>query len=796
MEEINLDLNNLFNLSYNFEGLKILLSSIAKNQDRMMGKIKELEKASRQNTNKLESMISGEIEIKSNSKDKNNIINKEKNIIQNLNIFNDNNNNTEKKITKKEKKDENSFDSKDDKDNKLLIIELENRIYNLENEYKDLKSFIPVYEKSHTLNDILDEHKVNINNINENMNEMNSKINSMKDNMEQINLKMGEFSIYDIFKDTNISGDIDAAKVLIKALEKKVFDKFKFSEDKIKKDEEDLLKLKNDLTNLKNSSNFEARNLSYLKEQILKIPKDVEEIRKNLSERIMKNKEYIDKVKEKSSNNIKEINVNINTIKKDIQNLEEKINNKIEEIENNIKKEADDENPSTDRNGVKADEFQSFKEAILKKCNSLEKKYNSLNSNIKPEVLEEKIYQLQKELQNKKPSQQDFYNLSELVQTHNDYLENIKNENSNMDENIKKMRDTMSLINKKCEDLILQNIRSNKNNEDSEESKSRQNLFLAKLDDYVETTIFNEFIREETKLNEKFKKDIDAYKQFNDEVIETLKKAASIQDLKNLEDYLVDLFEEFKDKISKLYPKKSDVNKNFKSIELQIKQLYEMILKRDERTDNWMLAKKPIGGFSCASCENYLGDLKENGEKVYWNQLPEYEKDINNNRIGNGFSRILNLVNIKKENRNDKNEDINNILLKSEIERSDYGKIINKEDKKDDNDKSKFNATGYNINRRKKNDYININIETNTKTVPDMNIHNEVNNGFNTQRLRLTAVEGKNIFKEIRNKKTENNPSLPPITFRNEDKDNIDIYEEGKEQKNEPKLIKIVKKKK
>ena len=66
MEEINLDLNNLFNLSYNFEGLKILLSSIAKNQDRMMGKIKELEKASRQNTNKLESMISGEIEIKSN----------------------------------------------------------------------------------------------------------------------------------------------------------------------------------------------------------------------------------------------------------------------------------------------------------------------------------------------------------------------------------------------------------------------------------------------------------------------------------------------------------------------------------------------------------------------------------------------------------------------------------------------------------------------------------------------------------------------------------------------------------
>ena len=43
MEEINLDLNNLFNLSYSFEGLKLLLTSFAKNQDKMIQKIKEIE---------------------------------------------------------------------------------------------------------------------------------------------------------------------------------------------------------------------------------------------------------------------------------------------------------------------------------------------------------------------------------------------------------------------------------------------------------------------------------------------------------------------------------------------------------------------------------------------------------------------------------------------------------------------------------------------------------------------------------------------------------------------------------
>ena len=44
METINLDFNNLFNLSYNFEGLKFLLTSFSKNQNAMQEKIKELEK--------------------------------------------------------------------------------------------------------------------------------------------------------------------------------------------------------------------------------------------------------------------------------------------------------------------------------------------------------------------------------------------------------------------------------------------------------------------------------------------------------------------------------------------------------------------------------------------------------------------------------------------------------------------------------------------------------------------------------------------------------------------------------
>ena len=788
MEQINLDLNNLFNLSYNFEGLKILLTSIAKNQDVMMAKIKDLEKNSKQDENKLESIISGKIKI-------NQPLNIEENPPKE--------NGEKKEIIKKEiiidKKEENSFDSKEDKDNHLILIELENRIFNLENLFKDLKSFIPVYDKTQTLNDILDEHKVNIFDMNEDIKQIKEDIGNMKENVEQIKLKVSEFDIYDILKDTNISGDVDVAKLLIQSLEKKVFEKFKFDEEKIKKDEEDLLKLKNELTNLKNSSNFETRNLSFLKEQILKIPKDIEVIRTNLSQRITKNKEYIDKVKEKSSNNKKEINNNINGIKQDIQNLEERINNRFEDFENNLKKENEEENQSSEI--IKNEEFNNFKDAILKRFNSLEKKINALNSDIKPEVLNEKIEELKLEFKKRKPSEKEYYDLIEKFQNQSDNIDILKNENGNTQDDVRKLREYVSVVNRKCENLILQNISSNKNDEESENNHAQKNLFLSKLDDYVETTVFAEFIKEESKIKEKFKKDIDNHKHFNEEIIETLKKAASIHDLKSLEDYLVDLFEEFKDKAYKYFPRKSDVNKNLRALELQIKQLYDLIIKKDERTDNWMLAKKPIGGFSCASCENYLGDLKENDEKVFWNQFPEHDnKDININRIGNGFSRILNMINVKNESSNDDN---NILLFKSDIDKPDYGQILNKDNKKDleineikNKEKTNFNSTQYNVKKRNKNIFRN-NIETNTTiTQPDNNnMTEETNSGFNTQRLRLTARDGTNIFKEVKGKKNEINNGLPPITLKN-DENTLNLYEDAKEQKNGPKLMKIIKKKK
>ena len=46
-----------------------------------------------------------------------------------------------------------------------------------------------------------------------------------------------------------------------------------------------------------------------------------------------------------------------------------------------------------------------------------------------------------------------------------------------------------------------------------------------------------------------------------------------------------------------------------------------------EKGDNWLLAKKPVGGHSCASCESYIGDLLDHNQHVPWNKM-HHPKEI------------------------------------------------------------------------------------------------------------------------------------------------------------------------
>ena len=826
MQKVNIDLNSLFNFSYNFENLKLLLNSISKNQDLFEARMKELEKKIKENKRNIELIQLGEIEI-----NKQGILDHINDFIssQGKNEKNKGKNEIEKDIIKSNKverviniddNDDDNDNYKDSNKNKLLLTELDHKILILEDKVKLLYNFIPSFpeDRTQTLNHILDDHQIGINDNSLDIKEMKEQIMKMKNDMDRMAFKMNDFSVFDVFKDMpDTGGDTESSKLLIQAVDKKNQEKFKFFEDKFKNDEEESLKLKNEINNLKNNNSFEKRNIMIMKEQLIKIQNEIDIDKKEINEKISKNKNDIESMRQKESKNIKDINNKIKDMNNKVEDLSNLMNNIKEQREKELKsKNEDEDNSSTnkiigDGNFVNIDKFNELKENLLKKINNLDKKYQSLTSEIKNEYFEKQINGLKIELRNKRPTQQEFYDLSVQVQQFTELFETMKEENNSLQTDMKKTRDTVSSMTKKYENIILQSMNSVKMNDPSENLKNEN--ILKKFDDYVEISIFNEFIVEQTKFSEKLKKDFDIYRQFYDQIIETLKKAASVQDLKNLEDYFVDLLDEFKDKTFKFFPRKSDINKNIKTLELQIRQMYEYLMKKDEHIDNWMLAKKPLGGYSCASCDNYIGDLKENNEKVLWNKLPDREiiTNTNNSKLGNGFSRLLSLVNINKEIKN-------NNLFNSTITKQDYGSY------KNDLNKNKSEGAGggekdfstLDVNKQ----YIN-NTSTNKKTLFkefNNNLNNNITNAnsssvprnnFSQEEMKfgLTSSDNMNIFKEMKAKKFSKD--LPPINLSKEETNmnnlkNVNLstgeyFEEEKDfkiKKEGPKVMKIIRKKK
>ena len=825
MQKVNIDLNSLFNFSYNFENLKLLLNSISKNQDLFEARMKELEKKIKENKRNIELIQLGEIEI-----NKQGILDHINDFIssQGKNEKNKGKNEIEKDIIKSNKverviniddNDDDNDNYKDSNKNKLLLTELDHKILILEDKVKLLYNFIPSFpeDRTQTLNHILDDHQIGINDNSLDIKEMKEQIMKMKNDMDRMAFKMNDFSVFDVFKDMpDTGGDTESSKLLIQAVDKKNQEKFKFFEDKFKNDEEESLKLKNEINNLKNNNSFEKRNIMIMKEQLIKIQNEIDIDKKEINEKISKNKNDIESMRQKESKNIKDINNKIKDMNNKVEDLSNLMNNIKEQREKELKsKNEDEDNSSTnkiigDGNFVNIDKFNELKENLLKKINNLDKKYQSLTSEIKNEYFEKQINGLKIELRNKRPTQQEFYDLSVQVQQFTELFETMKEENNSLQTDMKKTRDTVSSMTKKYENIILQSMNSVKMNDPSENLKNEN--ILKKFDDYVEISIFNEFIVEQTKFSEKLKKDFDIYRQFYDQIIETLKKAASVQDLKNLEDYFVDLLDEFKDKTFKFFPRKSDINKNIKTLELQIRQMYEYLMKKDEHIDNWMLAKKPLGGYSCASCDNYIGDLKENNEKVLWNKLPDREiiTNTNNSKLGNGFSRLLSLVNINKEIKN-------NNLFNSTITKQDYGSY------KNDLNKNKSEGAGggekdfstLDVNKQ----YIN-NTSTNKKTLFkefNNNLNNNITNAnsssvprnnFSQEEMKfgLTSSDNMNIFKEMKAKKFSKD--LPPINLSKEETNmnnlkNVNLstgeyFEEEKDfkiKKEGPKVMKIIRKK-
>ena len=157
-----------------------------------------------------------------------------------------------------------------------------------------------------------------------------------------------------------------------------------------------------------------------------------------------------------------------------------------------------------------------------------------------------------------------------------------------------------------------------------------------------------EAIKENEKEFAKIWEEIEKLKNLIDQIFNILKTKANLSDLEDLKNYLLGKIEELALASVKKFADKNETTNNFKYIEDQIKKILEMLQSQKPGSDaeTWLLAKKPISGYACASCESFIGDLREDSHKfIPWNKMPLRDPGDKLYRMGNGFSKMLQMLN-------------------------------------------------------------------------------------------------------------------------------------------------------
>ena len=500
--------------------------------------------------------------------------------------------------------------------------------------------------------------------------EKNEKfINEHQKKIVNLESKIQDLNILELFKSTgNENGEETNIVSLINNLDKKVTSKINFIDEKMKSIEEITYKSNRDVKNVVNSADLNKRNFNQMKEeqellehkvnnieQLLnsksnEIDKEIKE-RLDSIEKAIKETPFPNPIKSRkieSCKNISIISPNVNEDKKEEQNINLENNEKIIEII---------EHMSEMDKYIKSLPHHIGIDQMKLDINSLKCSIGNCCTVDDIKETKEREEELQKQITYLK-EQFDDYNSD---QTDHEDLQNIKRRIEIMTNQLHDLDTTFQEL------LSKKNINLEKNKQNIDGSK------------YLEKRIFEDFktqiIKEFNNVNENF----NHLRKLIDNILDSLNNKSSFKDIKALEDDINAKLEDLKLTSEKKYAERLETIKNIKYLDQQIKQIIQFYIKKNEKDTNWLIAKKPLNGNLCASCEAYIGDLKDNTNYIPWNKYPnrEVEKLY---RLGNGFSKMLQMIQVDENDKknvatsmpsnntqNDVNE-INNM-------KDDFGKI-------------------------------------------------------------------------------------------------------------------------
>ena len=149
-------------------------------------------------------------------------------------------------------------------------------------------------------------------------------------------------------------------------------------------------------------------------------------------------------------------------------------------------------------------------------------------------------------------------------------------------------------------------------------------------------------------LEDKFNQLQDLFARWMKDMQDALNNKADISALNELEKLLQDRLNEIVKALTKQFADKAETKKALKLHERQLKNLYSLMMSKGggDHDEDAMFSKKPLGGLSCASCEKDLVNMM--GKKVEfmpWNKLPFRDPAERIARVGQGFSKMLSMIN-------------------------------------------------------------------------------------------------------------------------------------------------------
>ena len=258
------------------------------------------------------------------------------------------------------------------------------------------------------------------------------------------------------------------------------------------------------------------------------------------------------------------------------------------------------------------------------------------------------------------------------------YREGKKEEEQKKIMNLQEMHRKITKLEYNKVDSSVFDTKNDRMNTKIEETKSKLNDLIYHLYGYtgdqydidknikfVKEDDFEKYKMSITNEIEKIWMEIYNIKEKNDALIEKTKDGCTIKDIEDNNNFVFQKMDEHLDELNKKFVLKNENSTALKNLEDQFKRIILLLAtKVDHENDNWLIAKKPINGYSCAACESFIGDLKEenNDRFINWKKMPMREREKEKEqekekiyRLGNGYSHVLKMVGVD----NNKNVSLN-----------------------------------------------------------------------------------------------------------------------------------------